>query len=63
MAAFFKTPAPPGAIVRAEQLFIRRRIARGASPTCAWRRGPDGQLICDWAEPARRSATPSVLAL
>jgi hypothetical protein len=62
MAAFFKTSVPPGAVVRAEQLFIRRRLARGATPTCAWRRSPDGRLVCDWAKPAGHRAPEAVAA-
>jgi hypothetical protein len=63
MAAFFKNAAPPGAVVRAEQLFIRRRLARGATPTCAWRRTPDGRLVCGWAESARDRTPVAAVAL
>lgn len=65
MAVFFKTPAPPGAVVRAEPLFVRRRD-RGALLR-TWGRGPDGKLACVWlatSEPAGEAAEePLQLAL
>ena len=57
MAAFFKTAAPPGPVVRAGSLFIRRPGA----VFCAWRRAPNGQLACVWrapSAPADASAEP-----
>lgn len=70
MAVFFKTSAPPGAVVRAEHLFVRlplRPAVRHAPLAQAWRRGSDGRLAARWAcaeGPADASAGhPAVLAL
>ena len=40
MAAFFKTPAPPGR--DAARIASRPRLVR------AWRIGVDGRLVCHW---------------
>ena len=54
MAVFFKTPAPPGAVLRAERLFVRPRV-RGAAMTCVWRRAADGKLARIWEGPSSGS--------
>ena len=67
MAAFFKTPAPPGVVVRAEHLFDRRCLAVQATPTtlvCVWTRDADGKLVGCWrpADPPLLSDEPVRLA-
>jgi hypothetical protein len=65
MATFFKTPAPPGVVVRAEHLFVRR--ASPAPLLRAWRVGANGRPTGQWTvagAPAARSAgDPGPLAL
>jgi hypothetical protein len=53
MATFFKTPAPPGVVLWAEDLFATR-AARGIPVVRAWRRDSTGQLVGRWA--AERSS-------
>jgi hypothetical protein len=50
MAAFFKTSASAGVVVRAEHLFaLRARPQASAGHLgCRWTRDADGRLIRDW---------------
>ena len=52
MAVFFKTPAQPCAVVRAEHVFLRRPAER-RTPACVWRCGPDGRPVRVWQAPSR----------
>lgn len=50
MAVFFKIPAPPGAVVRAEHVFEYRQLVRRPAPfACLWAKGADGRLTGRWA--------------
>ena len=66
MAVFFKYPAPPGVVVRAEHLFAR--CTTRAPLVRAWKTGLDGRPTGEWtaaavsAEPSAEDPLPSVFA-